>query len=164
MAVHPGSPGAAGTGRPQLAWHRDGRLRAGKTVRLDAGAFTAAGLAAVSLALHVDGTPHTDAVENAWRGAGLAPEGFAAVQPIPYGASICEEGRVQGIDTTVCEFRDADALTKGQAAMLDQWGREGGHTGVAFRAKLTMVGLVDRGRVDPNGKVIHQALDAFRKL
>jgi len=115
-------------------------------------------------AAHVDGTPHTDAVEGAWRNAGLAPEGFAALQPVPYGASYCEEGRVQSIDTLVCEYKDQDALAKGQAGLMDQWGREGGHTGVAYHSKLTMIGLVDRARHDPNGKVIHQVIDTFRKL
>lgn len=115
-------------------------------------------------AQHVDGTPHTDAVENAWRGAGLAPEGFAALQPVPYGASYCEQGRVQTIDTLVCEYRDQDALGKGQASLLEQWGRQGGHTGVAFHSKLTMIGVIDRARHDPNGKVIHQVIDTFRKL
>ena len=113
---------------------------------------------------HVDGTPHTDAVQSAWRNAGLAPEGFAPLQPVPFGASYCEEGRVQGLDTMVCEYRDQDALAKGQASLLDQWGREGGHTGVAFHQKLTVVGVVDRARHDPNGKVIHQVIDAFRKI
>ena len=113
---------------------------------------------------HVDGTPHTDAVEGAWRSAGLAPEGFAALQPVPYGASYCEEGRVQSIDTVVCEYRDQEALAKGQAGLMDQWGREGGHTGVAYHSKLTMIAIVDRARHDPNGKIIHQAIDAFRKL
>ena len=113
---------------------------------------------------HVDGTPHTDAVEGAWRNAGLAPEGFAALQPVPYGASYCEEGRVQSIDTLVCEYKDQDALAKGQAGLMEQWGREGGHTGVAYHSKLTMIGVVDRARHDPNGKVIHQVIDTFRKL
>ncbi|HXU63463.1 MAG TPA: hypothetical protein VN962_17315 [Polyangia bacterium] len=115
-------------------------------------------------AAHVDGTAHTDAVQNAWRSAGLAPEGFAPVQPIPYGASYCEEGRVQGLDTLVCEFRDQDTLAKGQSSLLEQWGREGGHTGVAYHQKLTVVGIVDRARHDPNGKVIHQVIDTFRKI
>jgi hypothetical protein len=113
---------------------------------------------------HVDGTAHTDAVEGAWRSAGLAPEGFAPVQPVPYGASYCEEGRVQSIDTLVCEYRDQDALAKGQAGLMDQWGREGGHTGVAYHSKLTMIAVVDRARHDPNGKIIHQVIDTFRKL
>jgi hypothetical protein len=128
------------------------------------GGPTAAGTAAAAPAQHVDGTPHTDAVENAWRGAGLAPEGFAALQPVPYGAAYCEEGRVQSIDTVVCEYRDQEALGKGQIGLLEQWGRQGGHTGVAFHSKLTMIGVVDRARHDPNGKVIHQVIDTFRKL
>ena len=119
---------------------------------------------AAAPAQHVDGTPHTDAVENAWRGAGLAPEGFAPLQPVPYSASYCEEGRVQSIDTIVCEYHDQDALGRGQAGLLEQWGREGGHTGVAFHLKLTLIGVVDRARHDPNGKVIHQVIDTFRKL
>jgi hypothetical protein len=114
--------------------------------------------------LHVDGTPHTDAVQGAWRSAGLAPEGFAPLVPVPFGASYCEEGRVQGLDTVVCEYRDQDALARGQASLLQQWGREGGHTGVAFHQKLTVVGVVDRARHDPNGKVIHQVIDTFRKI
>jgi len=120
--------------------------------------------AAAASAAHVDGTAHTDVVENAWRSAGLAPEGFAPLQPVPYGATYCEEGRVQSIDTVVCEYHDQDALSKGQAGLMDQWGREGGHTGVAYHQKLTMIALVDRARHDPNGKIIHQVIDAFRKL
>lgn len=125
---------------------------------------TPAAPAPAAPAQHVDGTPHTDAVENAWRGAGLAPEGFAALQPVPYGASYCEQGRVQTIDTIVCEYHDQEALGRGQVGLLEQWGREGGHTGVAFHSKLTMIGVIDRARHDPNGKVIHRVIDTFRKL
>ncbi len=124
----------------------------------------APGAASAAPAAHVDGTPHTDAVEKAWSSAGLAPEGFAPLQPVPYGAAYCEEGRVQGLDTVVCEYRDQDALAKGQSSLLEQWGREGGHTGVAYHQKLTVVGVVDRARHDPNGKVIHQVIDTFRKI
>src|SRR5580698_1061760 len=128
------------------------------------GAPAAPGAPAVVPAAHVDGTAHTDVVENAWRTAGLAPEGFAPLQPVPYGASYCEQGRVQSIDTVVCEYRDQDSLAKGQAGLMDQWGREGGHTGVAYHSKLTMIAIVDRARHDPNGKIIHQVIDTFRKL
>ena len=128
------------------------------------GAPAAPGAPAVAPAAHVDGTAHTDVVENAWRTAGLAPEGFAPLQPVPYGASYCEQGRVQSIDTVVCEYRDQDSLAKGQAGLMDQWGREGGHTGVAYHSKLTMIAVVDRARHDPNGKIIHQVIDSFRKL
>ena len=50
VAVDDRDQGAARTGRAQLARHRDGHLCAGKTDRLDAGAFAAAGFAALSLA------------------------------------------------------------------------------------------------------------------
>jgi hypothetical protein len=113
---------------------------------------------------HVSGTPHTDAVVDAWKSAGLKPEGFALVQPIPFGASYCEEGRVQGIDALVCEYADDATLDRGQKLLKDEWGREGVHTGVSMRTKRTMMAVVDRGRHDPNGKTISQLVTAFRKL
>ena len=113
---------------------------------------------------HVDGTPHADAAIKAWQGAGLGPEGFAAITPVPYGASYCEQGRVQTVDALVCEYRDQDTLSRGKSAMLEQWGKEGVNTGVAFQTKLTLLGVLDRGRRDPNGKVTSLVIDAFRKL
>ena len=115
-------------------------------------------------AQHVDGTPHTDAAVKAWQGAGLTPEGFAPLTPVPFGAAYCEQGRVQAIDTVVCEYRDQEALTRGKAELLEQWGREGANTAVAFQTKLTLLGAIDRARRDPNGKVISQLVDTFRKL
>jgi hypothetical protein len=125
------------------------------------GGPTAAGPAA---AQHVEGTPHADAAIKAWQGAGLNPEGFAAITPVPYGAAYCEQGRVQTIDALVCEYRDQDTLSRGKSAMLEQWGKEGVNTGVAFQTKTTLLGVLDRGRRDPNGKVTSQVIDAFRKL
>ena len=120
--------------------------------------------AAPPAAQHVDGTPHTDAAVKAWQGAGLTPEGFAAVTPAPFGAAYCEQGRVQAIDTMVCEYRDQAALARGKTEMLEQWGREGANTAVAFQTKLTLLGAMDRARKDPNGKVMSQLVETFRKL
>jgi hypothetical protein len=136
----------------------------GKKAGGAAGASTAAAPAGAAGAQHVDGTPHADAAIKAWQGAGLGPEGFAAITPVPYGAAYCEQGRVQTIDAVVCEYRDQDTLARGKSAMLDQWGKEGVNTGVAFQTKLTLLGVLDRGRRDPNGKVTSQVIDAFRKL
>jgi hypothetical protein len=113
---------------------------------------------------HVDGTPHADAAIKAWQGAGLSTEGFAPVTPVPFGAVTCEQGRVQTIDALVCEYRDQDSLNRGKTQLLEEWGREGVNTGVAFQTKLTLLGVLDRGRRDPNGKVVSQVVDAFRKL
>lgn len=117
-----------------------------------------------SAAPPVGPTAHPDAVVEAFTGAGLSPEGFAALNPIPYGAAACKEGRVQTIDTLVCEFRDPDALARGEAALLEHWGREGGHTGVALHSRLTLLGVFNRARHDPNGKVISKVIDTFKKL
>jgi hypothetical protein len=113
---------------------------------------------------HVDGTPHTDAAVKAWQGAGLTPEGFAAVTPVPFGAAYCEQGRVQSIETLVCEFRDQEALNRGKTELLEQWGKQGANTAVAFQTKLTLMGALDRGRSDPNGKVMSKLVETFRKL
>ena len=101
---------------------------------------------------------------KAWQGAGLSPEGFSTITPVPYGAAYCEQGRVQTVDALVCEYHDQDSLSRGKSAMLDQWGKEGVNTGVAFQTKLTLLGVLDRARRDPNGKVTSQVIDAFRKL
>jgi len=120
--------------------------------------------AAAPAAQHVDGTPHADAAIRAWQGAGLNPEAFTAITPVPFGAVNCEQGKVQTVDALVCEYRDQDSLSRGKTQMLEQWGREGVNTGVAFQTKLTLLGVLDRGRLDPNGKIASQVVDAFRKL
>jgi hypothetical protein len=105
-----------------------------------------------------------DAVIEAFTDAALSPEGFAALDPVPYGATTCKEGRVQTIDTLVCAYRDADSLARGETALLENWGREGGHTGVALHNNLTLLGVFDRARHDPNGKVISKVIATFKKL
>jgi hypothetical protein len=123
-----------------------------------------AGGGAAPAASHVSGTPHTDDAVEAWKKDGLPTEGFAALQPIPYGAAYCEEGRVSGIDALVCEYADDGALDQGQKLIKDEWGREGVHTGVVLRTKRTLLAVVDRGRHDPNGRTISKLLGTFRKL
>lgn len=115
-------------------------------------------------AAHVPGTPHTDDVLSAWRNAGLAPEGFTAVEPAPNSAAYCEHGKVHGVDTLVCEYRsDADAA-QGARQVREGWERVDAHTGVLLKAKRTMMVAVDRERREPSGKTIHQMAKAFRKL
>jgi len=113
---------------------------------------------------HVDGTPHTDAVLDAWRSAGLKPEGFTTLAPPPYVATFCERGTVSGVDTTVCEYADDGALDRGQQQIKDEWARTGVHTGVVVRGKRTVLSAVDHELHDPNGKTINQLVQTFRKL
>jgi hypothetical protein len=124
---------------------------------------TAPGAAALAAA-HVPGTPHTDEVLNAWRSAGLAPEGFAPIQPAPNSAAYCEHGQVRGVDTLVCEYDTEEALTKGTQQVKEGWARVDAHTGVILRAKRTTMVVVDRERREPSGKTISQMTKVFGKL
>jgi hypothetical protein len=120
--------------------------------------------AAAAAPAHVDGTPHTDAVVDAWKSAGLAPTGFAPLVPPPYVATYCERGSVAGVDATICEYANDGALDRGQQQVKDEWSRTGVHTGVVVRAKRTLLSAVDHELRDPNGKTINQLIQAFRKL
>jgi hypothetical protein len=113
---------------------------------------------------HVEGTPNTNAVLDAWSGAGLTPQSFAAVEPPPYGAKYCERGSVSGVDTLLCEFADDAAISKGQQQLRDEWNKAGVQTAVAVRTKTTLLSAVDRERHDPNGKTINQLIQTIRKM
>lgn len=113
---------------------------------------------------HVAGTPSTIEVLNAWRNAGLAPDGFAAVPPSPPSASYCEHGTVRGVDTTVCEYASDDAVATGTQQVKAEWARADVHTGVILRAKRTTMVAVDRERREPSGKTISQMAKTFGKL
>ncbi|HEY5283009.1 MAG TPA: hypothetical protein VIM14_09485 [Polyangia bacterium] len=115
-------------------------------------------------AAHIPGTPHTDEVLTAWRSAGLAPQGFVAVQPPPNSANYCEHGSVHGVDTLVCEYATEEALTRGTQQVKEGWERVDAHTGVVLRAKRTLMVVVDRERREPTGKTISQMAKIFGKL
>jgi len=120
--------------------------------------------APASTAAHVQGTPHTDDVLNAWRNAGLAPEGFARVDPAPNSAFYCEHGVIRSVDTLVCEYTSEDALTRGAQQVKEGWARVDIHTGVILRAKRTTMVVVDRERREPSGKTISLLAKVFGKL
>jgi hypothetical protein len=122
------------------------------------------GAAATPAAAHAPGTPHTDDVLDAWKSAGLKPEGFVALTPAPWVATYCEKGTVSGVDTTVCEYADDAALDRGQQQLKAEWEHAGVHTGVALRTKRTLLSAVDHQLSDPNGKTINQLIQTFRKL
>jgi len=123
-----------------------------------------AAAAASSPATHVQGTPHTDEVLNAWRNAGLAPEGFTRVDPAPNSAAYCEHGLIRGVDTLVCEYASDDALERGTQQVKEGWARVDTHTGALVRAKRTTMVVVDRERREPSGKTISQLARVFGKL
>jgi hypothetical protein len=120
---------------------------------------------ATGASAHVPGTPATNRViEAITKGSGLRAEGFVVLQPVPLGAGYCEQGRIEAIDTLVCEFADDGGLERGKKLIQEQWGRDGVQTGVATATQHTLLGVADRGHHDPNGKTISQILAAFRKI
>ncbi len=125
---------------------------------------TPSAAAPMTPAAHVQGTPHTDEVLNAWRNAGLAPEGFARVDPAPDSAAYCEHGQVHGVDTLVCEYASEDTLTRGMKQVKEEWARVDVHTGVVVRAKRTTMVAQDRERREPSGKTISQMAKVFARL
>ena len=125
---------------------------------------TVPGATPSSPAVHVQGTPHTDEVLNAWRNSGLAPDGFAAVEPAPNSAAYCEHGQIHGVDTLVCEYASEESITSGMQQVKEGWARVDAHTGVVMRAKRTTMVVVDRERREPSGKTISQMAKVFGKL
>ncbi len=115
-------------------------------------------------AAHVQGTPHTDEVEAAWRNTGLTPEGFSPIQPAPSGAAYCEHGTVSGVDTVVCEYATDEAMAQGIVQVKDGWARVEAHTGVILKVRHTTMAAVDRERREPSGKTINQMAKVFLKL
>ena len=113
---------------------------------------------------HVEGTPHTNKIIHGLKSAGLRPEGFTSADPSRYGASFCENGRVNDIETMVCEFADGNSLARGKQLVTDEWGRAGVATGVTAQKGETLMAIADREHRDPNGKTINQIVSAFKKL
>jgi hypothetical protein len=128
------------------------------------GKKTAAAPGAPAPPAHADGTTHTDAVLDAWKSAGLDPQGFAPVTPPPYVATYCERGTVAGVDATLCEYSDDATIDRGQQQIKDEWARAGVHTAVVLRGKRTLLSAVDHEARDPNGKTINKLIQSFRKL
>jgi hypothetical protein len=113
---------------------------------------------------HVSGTPHTDDVVNAWKSAGLSTEGFTSIDPAALSAANCSQGRLAGIDALVCEYSDDASLDRATKSIQAEWNKVGIQTGVALRSKHTLMAIADRSRIDPNGRTISKAVDAFKKL
>ena len=112
---------------------------------------------------HVHDTPQTDWVVEAWRNAGLAPEGFSTIQPVPYGAATCMRGTVQGVEALVCEFSNDFALDEAVKLLRKEWSHNAVGTGLTLRNKHTLLIAVDRAHHDPAGKVIGRLAATFSK-
>lgn len=100
-------------------------------------------------------------ISKAFDAAGLKAEHFESTDPSRFSASRCVAGRLDDIDTVVCEYGSPDALALGKRAG-EQW------VGTATTAAVlgngrTLLAVADRAHSDPNGKTIHKITRAFIK-
>jgi hypothetical protein len=105
------------------------------------------------------GAGGSDAVLAAWRSSALEVGSFASVDSRGFGDASCRAGKVKGIDATLCDFKDADAAKRAEAAGLAQVQDT---TGLAIADGKVLLVLADRARSDPSGKRINEIAKAFR--
>ena len=100
-------------------------------------------------------------ISEAFSAAGLHVAGFVPTDPTPFSATRCVDGRVDDVDTVVCEYGSSDALALGKRAG-EQWAGNATTASVLGNGR-TLLAVADRARTDPNGKTIHRITQAFLK-
>jgi len=108
-----------------------------------------------------EGGVRLEQVSEAFNSAGLKADNFQPTDPSRFNATKCLAGRVDDIDTVVCEYGSPDALALGKRAG-EQWAGNATTAAVLGNGR-TLLAVADRGHVDPNGKTIHKITQAFSK-
>jgi hypothetical protein len=100
-------------------------------------------------------------ISDAFSAAGLRVTQFAPTDPTQFSATRCLAGRVEDVDTLVCEYGSSDALALGKKAG-EQWAGSATTAAVLGNGR-TLLAVADRAHSDPNGKSIHRITQAFTK-
>jgi hypothetical protein len=98
-------------------------------------------------------------LEEAWKGAGLSPGGFAPIDGQGLGNGTCKAGAVNGLDVTLCTYPAPEAAEKARAAGL---GAVGDATGAAVLSGNRMLVVADRKKADPSGRSINKIIKVFQ--
>lgn len=99
-------------------------------------------------------------VVNAWTSAGLQPQGFDAVELESLGGkAVCKRGTIRGVETTVCQFADAEAARAAYEPGLDVVGEA---TGLALTSGKLLLIVADRDNEDVSGRAINEIVKVFR--
>jgi hypothetical protein len=104
---------------------------------------------------------HLKQVNDSFVSAGFKLDSFQPTDPGRFSAQKCVQGQLEGVDSVVCEYGSAEAVTMGRKAGED-WIAQA-TTGAVLTNGSTLLAVADRGRVDPNGKVIHKITQAYSK-
>jgi len=113
---------------------------------------------------HVSGTTGTDAVLDAFKGAGFDVTQVKVVETDAWTADHCVSGTVADLDVLICEFKTEEALAGGEKEVRHGWDTVNVDTGLVLHNGRTMLAVSDRATRDPNGRVIARLLNAFRAL
>jgi hypothetical protein len=108
-----------------------------------------------------EGGVRLEQISEAFSAAGLKSDNFQPTDPSKFNATRCLAGRVEDIDTVVCEYGSPDALALGKKAG-EQWVASA-TTGAVLGNGRTLLAVADRAHADPNGKAIHKITQAFTK-
>lgn len=98
-------------------------------------------------------------VMEGWRQDGLEPSSFTEAAGDALGGGKCSAGTVASVDTTLCEFADDGAAKKAERA-----GEKfiGDATGISMSAGKMLLVVVDRKKLDPEGRKMNQIAQSFR--
>jgi hypothetical protein len=108
-----------------------------------------------------EGGVRLEQISEAFTAAGLKADNFQPTDPSRFSASKCLAGRLDDIDTVVCEYGSPSALALGKKAG-EQWVASATTAAVLGNGR-TLLAVADRAHVDPNGKTIHKITQAFTK-
>ena len=109
-----------------------------------------------------DGEAQLQKVSDAFAKADLKTEGFAASDAAAFHADKCMAGKIEGVDSVICEYGSPDALALGKKAG-EAWAASAATAAVLGNGRV-LLAVADRAHVDPNGKAIHKITHAFTHL
>lgn len=101
-------------------------------------------------------------VSDAFAKADLKTESFAPGDAAAFHAEKCMTGKIEGVDSVVCEYGSLDALALGKKAG-EAWAGSAPTAAVLGNGRV-LLAVADRSHVDPNGKAIHKITRAFTHL
>jgi hypothetical protein len=93
---------------------------------------------------------------------GWKTDALVVQDPSRFSAQKCLAGPMEGLDVVICEYGSIEAVGQGKAG-TEAWVGQA-VTGVALENGRTVLGIADRGRADPNGKLVHKISAAYRAL
>ena len=108
-----------------------------------------------------EGGVRLEQISDAFNSAGLKADNFQPTDPSRFSATKCLAGRLDDVDTVVCEYGSPDALALGKKAG-EQWVGNATTAAVLGNGR-TLLAVADRAHTDPNGKTIHKITQAFTK-